>query len=211
MPERLPTRRLGSLRALSCSLTRGVPRRRGQCGPRIRAAEIAPCSPFGNGSCNEAAKAAIELAREAGLEAVEHGEGAAIVDEVAEGDGVAKFGVFERRLVQLDEPFLHLGHPDVGERGFAGPVSLQAPAADGQFFDKESFGGGGGIVLIDEGLVELVEESAGLGAQADGLGGDVRGGEAVAGGVRGGTSFAFGRDGPFGFAAVGTGRGDATF
>ena len=40
----------------------------------------------------ETAKAAIELAREAGLEAVEHGEGAAIVDEVAEGDGVVTAG-----------------------------------------------------------------------------------------------------------------------
>ncbi len=67
--------------------------------------------------------------------------------EVAEGEGEAEAGV--RGFVFVFEVAGHAVHLIFVEAGFDDPKALEAPAADGDFFDDEVFAGGGGEVIFD--------------------------------------------------------------
>ena len=101
-------------------------------------------------------------------------------------------------------------HLVIEEGGFHSPGAVEAPAADRHFMNGKILGGGGGCVLLDEGVVEEHELIGVFVAETDGVGGAFARGEAVAdGGIGGGASFAFGSNRPVRLFPVGT-RGGAT-
>ena len=90
-------------------------------------------------------------------------------------------------------------HLVVEEGGFHSQGAIEAPTANGHFVDGEVLNGGDGREFGDQCLVEEGELGRVFVAEADGMHGAVRRGEAVArGGVGGGASFSFGRNRPVG-------------
>ena len=111
----------------------------------------------------------MELAGEARALQVDRGDEAVGVDDV-EGDG----GLVVGRVGRASE-----------EVGFEQRDSIEAPGGVDQFLNELSFGGGGGLVFVEE-LAAVGFISGGIfGGKDDGLGG-----EAVAEGVEGRALFA---------------------
>ena len=118
-------------------------------------------------------------------------EDAGVVTEIAKHQRGAMRGRIRRRLAS---------HLEI-EPGFLKPEDAHVtPASDGHGFEERGFGGGAGLKLGDEGVVEVLEAIHGFAFENDGLGE-----EAVAGGVLRRDGFAFGGDGAVGFGAVGAG------
>jgi hypothetical protein len=67
--------------------------------------------------------------------------------EVAEGEGETEAGV--RGFVLVFEVAGHAVHLIFVKAGFDDPKALEAPAADGDFFDDEGLAGSGGEVVFD--------------------------------------------------------------
>ncbi|MBM3793314.1 MAG: hypothetical protein FJW31_04455 [Acidobacteria bacterium] len=158
----------------------------------------------------EAAEGAVELAREARFVAFEEREGAGVVErELANAGGGAEcaidVGAAEFDFVVHARPLF------VDEGALHGPGAEETPAADSHLFDEERFGGGGGLELVGEGLVDDDELGAVFDVEAGELGGEVRVRESVAAGVAGAAGLAFGSDGAAGLGAVGAGGGALGF
>ncbi len=120
-----------------------------------------------------------------------------MVREGFEGGGEAQ-GFVEPVSVFGEQFRGGVAHLLVDEAALGDPNALLTPAGDGHFLNEQALGGGGGLVLGEEGGVELVESVFDFVEEADGGGGEVGRGEAVARGVGGGAGLAFGGDGAVG-------------
>ncbi len=80
------------------------------------------------------------------------------------------------------------------------PIAADAPAGDGQRFDEDVLGGGGGLVFVHELAQEGEEAGLAFGVEHYALGE-----EAVAGAVSGGIAFSLFGDWAEGAASVGSG------
>ena len=151
----------------------------------------------------EAGEGAVELAFVAGLVAEEEIEGATGVGEVTDGEGGAGGGVVDGDGVVHGGGKFHL-MGDAG--GFHGPDALLPPPGGDHFFDEGALGGGAGLVLFHEVVIQLVEELGHFAREDDGAGE-----EAVANGVERRVVFAAGGNRSTGFGAVGAGGSGTAF
>ena len=155
-------------------------------------------------------EATLELPREPGLVAQEEAERIAVVCQFLEGRGEAQ-GLVEIVAVFGLQFRGEIAHLLVDDAAFGDPGALLPPAGDGHFLDEQALGGSGGLVLGEEGGVELVETVFAFVEEADGGGGEVGRGEAVARGFGGGAGLAFWGDWALGFFPVGARGGAAAF
>ena len=126
------------------------------------------------------------------------------------GEGVGACAVVAKRVSVVvrrgdsgaaHEIALQFEVPELEETGFHGGAAAEAPSGDGELMNELGLGGGGWLVLVVEGLEELVEFVFVFPRQQDGLGG-----ESMLEGVKadGGASFGgFGAGAAESVAAVG--------
>jgi hypothetical protein len=122
------------------------------------------------GRDGEGIEGAVVGALEAGLVAIEGGEGAGFVAQEAKGEGGAGLVVAD---IELHFDLWQLaGHLDVEESGFHIDGAGQAPAGGDELVDQEEVAGGLGLELGEVGVAKGAELVLGFGFEDDGVGGE---------------------------------------